>query len=220
MLNLSNKVLGELTFIYLIRHGECKGNREGLFRGRCDFPLNEVGIKQAEALSEELKDVEFSAIYTSPLSRAYKTAEIVAQRHGLVPVVEEGFNNIKLGEWEGKPKDEIKRSYPEEWKLWIKTPEKLKLPESESIPQVKERAFKALKKVIAENLGKTIAVVSHRAVLKPLIAAILRIPEPYFWSIHVDTASYSIVTYNEQRGFCLTLLNQTKHLKDYVVELV
>jgi len=206
-----------MVTIYLIRHGECKGNREGLFRGRYDFPLNELGLKQAEKLQQRLAKIPFQAIYTGPLTRTRQTAEILS--NSTIPViVEEGFNNIALGEWENKPKKLIKEQYPEEWKLWTTQPEKLKLPGMEPLAEVQRRSFQALKKLLKKHEGQIFAVVSHRAVLKPLIAAILNIPEPYFWKLHMDTAAYSVVEYRESRGFTLTLLNEKDHLPDFVVE--
>ncbi len=203
--------------IYLIRHGETKGNREGYFRGRADFPLNENGRRQAEALAEALKNAGIKRIYTGPLSRAKETAEILSKKISAPVIVEEGFNNINLGPWEGKLKEEIREKYPQEFKLWITEPEKLRLPGAESVLDVRERAVKTLKRILGE-VKEDFAVVSHRAVLKPLIAGILDIGEPFFWKIHVDTASYSILKFNEERGFTLYLLNQTSHLENFVVE--
>ncbi len=205
------------TTIYLIRHGECKGNREGLFRGRYDFPLNELGIEQANRLRDRLRNIPFAAVYTGPLSRARQTAEIVANNQAPV-IVEEGFNNIALGEWENKPKALIKERFPEQWKLWTTHPEKLNFPGMESLAAVQRRSFNSLKKLLEQHPDQTIAIVSHRAVLKPLIAAMLNIPEPYFWKVHMDTAAYSIVEYREFRGFTLVLLNERDHLPDFIVE--
>ena len=53
------------TRILLVRHGECAGNREGRFRGRVDFPLNETGLAQARALAGALKSVPLDRIFTS-----------------------------------------------------------------------------------------------------------------------------------------------------------
>ncbi len=207
--------------VYLIRHGETQGNKEGYFRGRSDFPLNENGIEQAKALAEELKDVGIELIYTSPLSRAVKTAEILAEATGAKTIVEENFNNINLGPWEGRKKEEIKKLYPDLFELWVNYPEKLRLEGAETLEEVKKRSFKALDRIVKECLEKgvsKIAIVTHRAVLKPLIAAALDIKEPYFWKIHVDTASYSILSHDGKRGYILKMLNQTKHLKSYVEE--
>ena len=203
--------------IYFIRHGESAGNREDRFRGRFDFPLNENGIRQAEALREELSAIEFEAIYSSPLSRAVQTAQILANHRQKV-IIEHGFNNISLGKWENTPKAEIREKYPELWKLWTTTPEKLAFPGMETLAQVRKRSFETLSKLLKIHLEGRIAVVTHRAVIKPLFAAILNIPEPYFWRIHMDTAAYSIAEYRLERGFTFTLINQTKHLSDFIRE--
>ncbi len=203
--------------IYFIRHGESAGNRENRFRGRHDFPLNQNGLRQAEALSEVLRELHFQAIYSSPLSRAYQTAEILAR--GKQPVrVEEGFNNISLGPWENVPKDEVRKKYPDLWKLWTTEPEKLSFPGMETLQQVQQRSFAALQKIIRNHGEGRIAIVTHRAVIKPLFAAMLNIPQPYFWKIHMDTAAYSIVEFRAERGFTFTLINETHHLEDYVRE--
>ncbi len=203
--------------IYFVRHGETAGNRENRFRGRHDFPLNENGIRQAEALQRELQDVPMDAIYSGPLSRARQTAEILAD--GRLPVtIEEGFNNISLGPWEDVAKDEVREKYPDAWKLWITTPEKLSFPGMETLAQVQERSYRALQKLIEKHREGRICIVTHRAVIKPLFAAMLDIPEPYFWKIHMDTAAYSICEYRPERGFTFTLINQTRHLGDFIRE--
>lgn len=208
------------TTLIFIRHGECEGNRAGLFRGRIDFPLNRNGVRQAELLRDEIRSFKINAIYTSPLSRAFKTAEIVGEPHGIAPIVEEGFNNISLGFWEGRVKAEIEKEYPREWKTWITVPENLILPGAERVDDVKERAFSALLRILEKHEGETIAIVTHRAVLKPLFAAMFEVKKPYFWKFHFDTASYSIVEHRKGRGFTLILLNETKHLSDFVIEEV
>lgn len=206
------------TTIYLIRHGECAGNREGLFRGRFDFPLNDVGLKQARWLAQELREVAFDAIYTSPLKRAWETAETLSAERGFEPEVQEGLNNIDLGEWEGKPKKEIAENFPREFRLWRTEPEKLAMEGAETLAQVQNRAVKVLVRLVGEHPGETIAVVTHRAVIKPLVAGILGLPEPYFWKLHPETASYSVIEHTPERGFSLFMLNQTKHLEEYIRE--
>jgi len=203
--------------IYFIRHGESAGNREDRFRGRFDFPLNENGIRQAEALRQELTNIEFGAIYSSPLSRALQTARILSDQRQPV-IIEEGFNNISLGEWENTPKAVVREKYPDLWKLWTTTPEKLSFPGMETLAQVRQRSFAALKELINKHRDGRIAIVTHRAVIKPLFAAMLNIPEPYFWKIHMDTAAYSIAEYRSERGFTFTLINQNKHLDDFIRE--
>lgn len=62
--------------LYIARHGLTDWNVQHKAQGRTDIPLNETGIKQAEVLRDNVKDVQFTAVYASPLKRAAKTAEI------------------------------------------------------------------------------------------------------------------------------------------------
>ena len=210
----------EGTLIFLVRHGECEGNIKGMFRGRTDFPLNKRGFTQAQDLARELKSFSLKYIYTSPLVRARQTAEAIGEQCGVEVKAEEGFNNIKLGSWEGRFMKEIAGQYPEEWELWIHNPEKLRVKNMETLYDVQKRAKACLDSLVSKHEGETLAVVSHRAVLKPLISACLNIASPYFWKIHLDTASYSLLSYKKDKGYCLIQLNQTKHLKEYVTEWV
>lgn len=211
---------GIRTTIFIVRHGECIGNREGLFRGRCDFPLNDIGIRQAEALALELKGQGITRIFSSPLSRAAETASRIAETCSAQWEIRAGFNNMALGQWEGRPKREVEEEFPEEWSLWIEHPDRLHIPGAESLSEVQRRAFSNLEHLVHVYAGETIAVVSHRAVIKPLVAACLGLAEPSFWRLHIDTASYSILVHEEKRGYCLTLLNQNRHLDEMVQEWV
>ncbi|MDF2511055.1 MAG: hypothetical protein K0S04_921 [Herbinix sp.] len=66
--------------IYLIRHGQTDWNLQGRFQGREDIELNETGIMQAKNCGLAIKDTTFQAVITSPLIRARKTAEIIAEQ--------------------------------------------------------------------------------------------------------------------------------------------
>jgi len=78
--------------IYLIRHGQTDWNLQGRFQGREDIALNESGILQAKYCGEAIKDESFQAIITSPLSRAKRTAEIIADRISVDRIIiEEGI---------------------------------------------------------------------------------------------------------------------------------
>ncbi len=206
------------TTLILVRHGETVANVENIFRGRQNFPLNDNGRRQAKLLAEALAKYDVSAIYSSPLSRALETAKAVAQKFSLGVVVEPKLTNISLGSWEGKPHTEIAKLFPKEYDLWRTEPERLVIPGGETLSEVQARAFEAVERIVSENEGKTVVVVSHRAVLKPLIAALIGIKEPYFWKIHMDNASYSIVYHTKLRGYMLYQLNRNDHLESFVFE--
>ena len=207
------------TEIILVRHGECAENREGVFRGRSDGPLTERGVRQAELLAEEVaRFFSPSAIFSSPLQRARNTARAIGERLGIPVEERSGFTNMALGPWEGQSKDLIRETYPEEWALWIHNPERLALKGAETLDDVQRRAYANLDHLVRLHEGKAFVVVSHRAVLKPLLAACLAIPSPSFWRLHLDTASYSVLWHERARGYTCALLNQTRHLPDLVSE--
>lgn len=86
--------------LFLIRHGETDWNKQGRFQGREDIPLNETGIKQALNCGQALKGEHYAAVITSPLMRAKKTAEVIAEVVGTEKVIveedliERDFNKI------------------------------------------------------------------------------------------------------------------------------
>lgn len=208
------------TTVILARHGECKGNRDGLFRGRFDLPLNEQGRVQAKALASALSSFSLSRIFSGPLSRAVETGEAISGVSGAPLEIRHGFNNMALGKWENRNKSEIEQEFPEEWRLWLSCPERLHLEGAETLADVQRRSYANLNALVGKHRGETFAVVTHRAVLKPLLAAALGIQEPYFWKMHIDTASYSILSHEKERGYCLVSLNQTSHLENLVSEWV
>lgn len=208
------------TRIILVRHGESEGNERGLFRGRTDFPLTERGRTQARELAQALTGKDIRAVYTSPLIRARETAELIASACDAPMEERQGFTNMALGAWEGHPKTEIAQENPEEWSLWLNNPERLHLANAESFSQVQRRAFSNIQNLIRIHEGETFVIVSHRTILKPLVAACLGISEPYFWRLHFDMASYSTLIHETMRGYTLTLLNETGHLSEIPAEWV
>ncbi|OQA14333.1 MAG: Phosphoserine phosphatase 1 [bacterium ADurb.Bin363] len=189
-----------------------------VFRGQLNVNLNENGLKQAEELGEVLQKREIKAIYSSPLKRALETANIIARKHNMEVKIHEGFNNISLGEWEGKSKETIQKNYPEFWHQWVYDTENIEIPGGEKLSQVRDRAFMTLKELIQDNRGETFIIVSHRCVLKVLLSAVLDIGGKYFWKIYLDNASYSTVKYDDEQGFSVTLLNETCHLSKKAYE--
>lgn len=87
--------------IYIARHGQTDWNNERRAQGRTDIPLNETGIKQAEALRDNIKDIEFTAVYASPLKRAAKTAEIATSGKYKI-IYDERLVERSFGDYEGK----------------------------------------------------------------------------------------------------------------------
>lgn len=88
--------------IFLIRHGETNWNKEHLFQGKSNIPLNCNGIKQAEKLSNSLKEEKIDIIFSSPLDRALQTANIINKYHHAPVYIDEQISERSLGNLEGQ----------------------------------------------------------------------------------------------------------------------
>jgi len=205
------------TRIYLVRHGETELNRMGVFRGRLDVELNDVGLKQARETGEALAGEGIEFILTSPLKRAAVTAGTISEALGVGVEVDEAFNNINLGSWQGVPKKKVMEEYPDEWKQWTTGPENLVLPGGESVEDVKKRASAGLSEIVKTG-GGAFAVVTHRSVIKVLAAFMLNVPPPYFWKFYTDNAAYCVFEHTEDR-FVLVNWNLNSHLSEKVREV-
>ncbi len=199
-----------MTAIILVRHGETEWNVREVFRGRIDIELNQTGIKQAELLAEFLSKRKLDAIYSSPLQRAVKTAEIIAGYHKLPVEIAPGLIDFDYGKWQGLPHQEVKDKYKELYAEWISRPEKVKIPAGESLNDVRKRAMRVVSEVITTYEG-TVVLVAHRVVNKVLICALLELDNSHFWNIRQDTCGITTFTYEKGR-FILTEHNNTSFL--------
>jgi broad specificity phosphatase PhoE len=209
-------MVSDSQHIYLIRHGETEFNRLGIFRGRFEVDLNDTGRLQAAETGRALKGEKIDFILTGPLRRTVETASIVAAELGVEYRTEEAFNNIALGAWQGVSKDEVRREFPDLWKIWITDAEQLKLPKGESVEEVRQRATRRLMEVVSAEKG-SFAIVTHRSVIKGLAASMLGVSAPYFWKFYIDNAAYSVFE-NDGTRFILKSWNNCSHLTTTVTE--
>ena len=200
-----------MTQIILARHGETEWNVEQIFRGRIDIELNETGVRQAELLAEYLSNLKIDAVYSSPLRRALKTAEMIASHHKLDVEIAPGLIDFDYGKWQGLPHQEVKDKYKELYGKWLKNPHQVKMPDGESLNDVRERALSVVDDVVAKYEG-TVVLVSHRVVNKVLICALLGLDNSHFWNIKQDTCGTTTFAYEDKR-FILTKHNNTSYLK-------
>jgi len=200
-----------MTEIILARHGETEWNVAEVFRGQIDIDLNETGVKQAELLSGYLSTSAIAAVYSSPLKRALKTAEIIAQPHKLEVDVEPDLIDFNFGKWQGLSHQEAKEKYRDLYATWITHPEQVRMPDGEALEDVSKRVIRVRNKVIENHRG-TVVIVGHRVVNKVMICTLLGLDNSHFWKIRQDTCGISIFSYlNEQ--FILTKHNDTSFLR-------
>lgn len=152
-----------MATILLVRHGETDWNVERRVQGQTDRPLNAAGRAQARALADRLAGEQLHAVYSSDLSRARETAELVAGRHGLDVVILPDLREKDFGSWEGLTEREIAMRFPEarpgHW------------GDGETAVALAERVVRALGHIAAAHHGERVLVVSHGG---PIRAALRR----------------------------------------------
>jgi broad specificity phosphatase PhoE len=102
--------------VYIVRHGQSAGNAKGVFQGKSDYPLTDLGRKQAERTADFFVNKGIGSIFSSPLSRAAETAEIMADAiAGPRPRLEEALSELDTGRFSDLTWEEASLKYPEEF---------------------------------------------------------------------------------------------------------
>jgi alpha-ribazole phosphatase/probable phosphoglycerate mutase len=190
-----------LTKLYLIRHGETEDRELNRYKGHIDVPLSENGIRQMEQLSKYIVQNcsnSLNAIYTSDLSRALKSAEIIAKPHSIKPVVVKDLRERNFGLWEGMSFDEIRQRYPDEFKAWRENPLKFAPMQGESTIEVKERALKAFYEIIERHKGENLAIVAHGGINRIILCHLLGIPLENIFRIEQDFGALNIIEFHDE----------------------
>lgn len=170
----------ETQELILIRHGQSTANADGVWQGRLDFPLSDTGREQAVHAGRSLAAANFDALYASPLSRAYETAELIAREAGFKGVVkaEPGLVERAGGLLEGTTGEERESRIPEIMDKLSTLPEEERwsVVGAESDEEVLDRFGEAMSGFrIRHGAGSRVVVVSHggsmRAFLRHLFGS-------------------------------------------------
>ncbi len=155
----------------LIRHGETDWNRLKRFQGgRCDTPLNQRGLLQAEMIAGALLRENVASALCSPLARARATAEIIGKRLNVPVTVAESLLELDFGDYEGRYEEDLKREYGSAFEEWRRANYTVAPPNGESLLTVAKRAAEAAKLLKAEAAKGDVAAVAHQAMLMALKA--------------------------------------------------
>jgi len=164
----------------MIRHGQTDWNMQKRLQGHSDTPLNENGIKQAITLAETLRNEPLSAIFSSDLQRAYKTAEEIARLHNLPVHTDPNLRERCYGAFEGMSKSEIKENHPEAHAAWNAGDPDYLFPSgkrtAESIREFYHRAINTIFQIASPYPGKKIVLIAHFGIIESAYRASQGIP--------------------------------------------
>jgi broad specificity phosphatase PhoE len=160
-----------LAGVLLARHGQTDDNREPIrVQGFTDTPLNDTGRRQAAELAERVAAMGIASLWSSDLSRARETAEIVGARIGLEPRLDPRLREAWRGRWEGHRFIDIEREQPERYAAWRRAGDAFRFPGGESLREQLERVEAALADV--RGSGKLPAlVVCHGGSIRVALCA-------------------------------------------------
>ncbi|MEK5392834.1 histidine phosphatase family protein [Margalitia sp. FSL K6-0131] len=170
-----------MIILYITRHGETEWNTQNRMQGWKDSNLTENGIKNAIELGERLKDISFSAIYSSPSGRTVTTTKMICGDRNISIIYEDNLKEIFLGEWEGKTKENIKENYPNDYNAFWNCPHLYTPAQGESIADVKERVLKVLERIQKEHSSGNILIVTHSIVIKCLFLIFKGLSNERLW---------------------------------------
>ena len=190
--------------IYIVRHGETIWNEKNLLQGSVDIELNESSRKLAGITGEKLENVHFDKIYSSPLIRAYETANLI-RGHRNIPIIrDERLRELSFGENEGKNAIEIRKDEKNPFHHFFSRPELYVAPKGgETLEHICKRAKEFLQQVIepqAENLER-IMIVAHGALNKALMCHIMNHGIREYWSGGLQTNCSVIIVRLDGEGY-------------------
>lgn len=198
--------------LFLVRHGQTDYSRANRFCGWIDPPLNSIGQAMADALGAAYASMSWTAIYSSPSLRARQTANALARRVGLEPILDDGLREISYGDWDGLNPDEAKARTPEAYAYWSEDSASHPAPGGETAFQVAARAALALERIRRAHRDGRVLVVSHKATLRICYCTLMELDVRRFRDRF--TQSVCAITKFElgQRGPLLALHGDISHL--------
>lgn len=200
------------TAMVLLRHGETPLSGERRFSGIGDAYLTGTGEAQARAAARSMaRRDDIGAIVSSPLPRAWRTAEIVADVLG-VPVREDGdLRETDFGAWEGLTFGDVRERWPAELDAWLADPA-VAPPGGESFASTAERVGRAGAALVDAYPERAVLVVSHVTPIKTLVRQALLAPPSALYRLHLDVGCVSEIHWYADGPAVVRALNDTSHL--------
>lgn len=199
------------TTTLLLRHGQTAMSIDKRFSGIGDPDLTEVGLAQAAAAAERLRDCDATLIVASPLRRAQQTAAAVATVLGIDVRTEPGFQETDFGDWEGYTFGEVREKWPAEMDAWLSSTA-VAPPHGESFDETAVRVRQARDRLLSAFGGQTVVVVSHVTPIKTLLRMALEAPPSSLFRMHLDLACLSNVQWFADGPAVVRSMNETHYL--------
>lgn len=183
------------TRVVLVRHGETDWNAAGVYQGWKDVPLNARGMSQALELGEQLTGISISAAYTSPLSRAVMTAELIlgSGTRAVNTLSIAAIRELSYGDLEGLPPQQRRASWPQLEAQWATDPWDVRFPEGESLDMLATRALPVWERLLTRHAGQTILLSGHGHLNRVILLHARSLPRSHFWTVEQGNGSATML---------------------------
>ncbi len=197
------------TQLVIVRHGETIWNLQHRQQGHKDSPLTDLGQKQALALAQALKGETYTAIYSSDLGRAMKTAAAIAGALHMKTSADARLRERNLGIMEGLTLEELRNRDPNVYRNWLSGNPDYRIPEGESEPDLRNRCLAAFGDLALRHPNSRILVITHSGALQSLFLHTMGLPSGCSRSFSLYNASINNFRYCDGRWYMETWGNIT-----------
>ncbi|MCI9087690.1 MAG: histidine phosphatase family protein [Clostridia bacterium] len=164
------------TKIWIVRHTETIGNIEKRLTGRKDYEVTENGRRLVNLLTQELGNIKFDKVYSSPSTRAVATIQPLAVKNKLTIEKIDGLVEMYFGIYDGWKWEEVDKVRPEIKEQQRNINEIYGIPEQETMEEVAERMYKTILQIANANIGKNILISSHGVAIEAFLRKIVNLP--------------------------------------------
>ena len=198
----------------IIRHGHSTANKDRIFCGQMDAPLNETGFNQAEETGKWVfENYKIDEVWSSDLVRVTETVRPLANRLSLPINTDKRLREVDVGEWQGIPMADIERDYPDEIAFYREFPGKYFFKGGEGYADMIARVAEFFEEKAKVSDGKTIAVGTHGGCIRTLVAYINSLPLDRIGEISfVPNASVTVLNYEDGK-WDFELMSYADHLE-------
>ena len=190
--------------IYLIRHAESAHNaNHNRLSGSTDVDITETGAAQCMATRQALENLKIDRVYSSPLKRAVKTANLIFPNQAMT--VTDSLREFNYGDYEG-----LNAQTNEEDPViqqWNKAPGDLTFPGGDNILEFAQNFYDSILGMVEDTPEQNIALVSHKTAIRLFVARILHLDLDYFRLVPCSNCGITEVWFDKESHFDLHSVN-------------
>ncbi|KAJ4836127.1 hypothetical protein Tsubulata_036723, partial [Turnera subulata] len=225
-ISLTQELLSSPKKVTIVRHGLSSWNEESRVQGSSNLSvLTETGIMQAERCKKALANIEFDRCFSSPISRAKSTAEVIWEGRENPLVFLDSLKEGHLYFLEGMRNGlspftkshqhleavEAKEKYPLEYNTWREDPTNFYVNGVYPVRKLWGTAREAWREILLSP-GENFLVITHKSILRALICTALGLGPERFRAVDVNNGGICVFSFNKKGEAMLQSLNMTAHM--------